>query len=686
MFAPEDILSYFPISNPTWIFFIVLCIILFAPLLFGKLRIPHIIGMILAGVAIGPFGGNILEADSSFEIFGKVGLYYILFLAGLEMDVNGFRRNKVKGAIFGFCTFTIPFISGFAVGYWGIGFSIAASLLLASILASHTLVTYPTVSRYGLNHAPSVTISIGATMMALIASLIVLAGISSTFEDEQGASFWLLFPTKVIAFIVAILYLYPRWVRWFFRKYSDNVTQYVFVMSLVFMAAAIGEFIGLEGIFGAFLTGLVINRHIPSNSSLMTRIEFVGNALFIPYFLISVGMMINLSLLFKGTNTIIIVLAMVLVGTISKYLAARLTAKLCHMNRYEHRMLFGLTEAHAAGALAMVMVGTRLEVAPGQHLISDDVLNGVVIMILCSCIISSFVTESASRKLAIGHSDNDEKNKGDDEKIIIPIHKESNMNVLVETALMMRNPNLNRGLIGLNVVLDDEKVEEAKSNGVKLLKKAENIVVASDVRMQTQSRIATNIANGILHALRENNSSEMIMGLHAANQEMSNPSNFIHDIIYGTHRQIAMLRFTMPISTMRRIHVLVPRKAEFEHGFHRWLTRILRMATQLDSRVVFYSTTETRVMIQSFAMNNFPLTRTSYELSTSMIGDIIDFNDVYKEDHMLVVVLARRGTLSYTPDFEKIALMLARGFTNHNLMVLYPDQYGHPEQRRAIRI
>ena len=681
MSTPEQILAYFPISNPTWIFFIVLSIILFAPLLFGKLRIPHIIGMILAGMAIGPYGFNILKADSSFEIFGRVGLYYILFLAGLEMDVAGFRRNKTQGLIFGLCTFCIPFVSGYAVGYWGLGFSAAASLLLASILASHTLVTYPTVSRYGLHHASSVTISIGATMLALMAALIVLAGISSSFEGEQGWGYWLLFPAKVVAFIGSILYLYPRWIRWFFRRYSDNVTQYVFVMSLVFMAAAIAEFIGLEGIFGAFLTGIVINRHIPTNSSLMTRIEFVGNALFIPYFLISVGMIINIMLLFQGTNTIVIVLAMVIVGTLSKYVAARLTAHICRMNRYEGRMLFGLTEAHAAGALAMVMVGTKL------NIISNDVLNGIVIMILCSCIISSFVTESAARKLALEkNAGEDNKNHGDDEKILIPIHKESNINVLVETALMMRNKRLNRGLIGLNVVLDDDKVEESKAEGLKLLKKAENIVAAADARMQIQSRIATNIANGILHAFRENDSSEMIMGLHSANQQMTNPSNFISDIIRGTHRQIMLMRFVMPISTIRRIHVLVPPKAEYEPGFQRWLTRVLRLATQQGSRVVFYTTPETRVVIQSFALNNFPLTRTAFELSKSMLGDVNDFNDVCHDDHMLIVVLARRGTLSYTPDFEKIRLRLSQGFTNHNLMVLYPDQFGHPEQRRAIRI
>ena len=348
----------FPITDPTWIFFLVLMIILFAPILLGRLRIPHIIGMILAGVAIGKYGFNILERDSSFELFGKVGIYYIMFLAGLEMDLENLKKNIGRALVFGALTFIIPFAIGMAVGMYVLNFSIGASLLLSCILASHTLVAYPIVGRYGLSSKASVSISIGGTMFALTVALFALAGVSGMFKGELDSSSWILFMLKCIVYCVFVFMVFPRFARWFFRTYEDNVMQYIFVLSLVFLSAALAELAGLEGIFGAFLAGLVLNRLVPRVSPLMNRTEFVGNALFIPYFLIGVGMLINLGALFSGWNTIKVVLVMVLVATFTKWLAAWLTQKIYHMSVAARQMMFGLSNAHAAGALAMVLVGS----------------------------------------------------------------------------------------------------------------------------------------------------------------------------------------------------------------------------------------------------------------------------------------------------------------------------------------
>ena len=418
-----DIGIHLPITDPTWIFFLVLMIILFAPILLGRLRIPHIIGMILAGVVIGKYGFNILERDSSFELFGKVGIYYIMFLAGLEMDLENLKKNLLKALVFGVLTFCIPFGIGMWVGMSYLEFGIGTALLLSCILASHTLVAYPIVGRYGMSRHASVSISIGGTMFALTVALFILAGISGMYKGELDSGSWIWFIAKCVAYCVFVFLVFPRFARWFFRHYEDNVMQYIFVLALVFLSAALAEQAGMEGIFGAFLAGLVLNRFIPHMSPLMNRTEFVGNALFIPYFLIGVGMLINLRALFNGGDTIKVVVVMVVVGTLTKWIAAWLTQLIYRMSKASRQMMFGLSNAHAAGALAMVRVGTKIEVEPGVFLMNDDMLNGVVLMILFSCVISSLVTEHAARTMALAEENGElDMNRGkEDERMMGPL-------------------------------------------------------------------------------------------------------------------------------------------------------------------------------------------------------------------------------------------------------------------------
>ena len=290
----------FPVTDPVWIFLIVLVIILFAPLLLNKLRIPHIIGMILAGVLIGEYGLNILERDSSFELFGQVGLYYIMFLAGLEMDMEDFRKNKVKGLVFGLLTFFIPMALGIITSMEMLGFSFVSSVLLASMYASHTLIAYPIVSRYGLSRQRSVTISIGGTAVTVTLALVVLALISGMYNGAATPIYWIMLVLKVTLICLVIVFVFPMLGRIFFRKYDDAVMQFVFVLALVFLGGGLISLAGMEGILGAFLVGLVLNPLVPKVSPLMNRLEFVGNALFIPYFLIGVGMIIDVRTFVAG--------------------------------------------------------------------------------------------------------------------------------------------------------------------------------------------------------------------------------------------------------------------------------------------------------------------------------------------------------------------------------------------------
>ena len=516
--------AYFPITNPTLIFFVVLCIILFAPIIMGKLRIPHIIGMVLAGVLVGKYGLNILERDNSFELFGRVGLCYIMFLAGLEMDTEGIKRNSSRFLIFGTLTCFVPLIMTYFMAMWLLDYSSPSSFLLGCIMASNTLIAYPIITRYGLHRNSSVSLSVGSSMISLFMALVMLAGLTASHSNlnTQHSTlslllFWLWFLLKIALFCAGSFLLIPRVTRFFLRRYSDAVMQFIFVLSVMFLSAALTEAIGLEAIFGAFFSGLILNRYIPHVSPLMNRIEFIGNALFIPYFLIGVGMLINVRTLFEGTHMLWIVGLIAFFGTFGKAVAAYLSSLLFKLPKAEGNMMFGLTSAHAAGAIAMIMVGMRIEVAPGQYLVTDDMLNGVVIMILVTCIVSTMMTEHAAQQIILrdnGQRTTDNTTSQTPEKILLCVKYPEIAPQLLELAIMMRNTKLNNELVALNVVYDDQNSSNHRKQGLQLLEQLQQQASASDVRMVTQVRLATNIANGIKHAFRETGASDIIMGMH----------------------------------------------------------------------------------------------------------------------------------------------------------------------------
>lgn len=677
-----DIGIHLPITDPTWIFFLVLMIILFAPIILGRLRIPHIIGMILAGVVIGKYGFNILERDSSFELFGKVGIYYIMFLAGLEMDLENLKKNLGRAFVFGILTFAIPFAVGMWVGMSLFRFSVGASLLLSSIFASHTLVAYPIVGRYGLSRHASVSISIGGTMFALTVSLFVLAGISGIYKGELDSGSWMLFVLKCVAYCVFVFWIFPRFARWFFRKYEDNVMQYIFVLALVFLSAALAELAGMEGIFGAFLAGLVLNRLIPHVSPLMNRTEFVGNALFIPYFLIGVGMLINLGTLFSGGETLKVVLVMVVVATVTKWIAAWLTQKIYRMSKASRQMLFGLSNAHAAGALAMVMVGTKIEIAPGEYLMNEGMLNGVVIMILFSCIISSMVTEHAARTMALAEENGemDMLRGKEDERMMVSIANPETVEPLVNMALLMRNPKSKKELLAVTVEVEyDEAKKQAKlAQRRKSLEHAARIASAVDVPMKTRCRLSTNAATGILNTASEMNATEIVLGLHHKHGLLDSfLGSFAQSILKGTHRQLMIVKCLMPVNTMRRLMVAVPPKAEYEAGFYKWVERLARIGGQLGCRVHFWAHPDTIQRISGYMEKFHSSVRVEFSTMDDW-DDLLMMSSKVAYDHLTVIVSARKGAISYQPSFEELPNQITKYFSNSSLMLIYPDQLGDP--------
>ena len=673
-----DIASCFPITDPTLIFFVVMLIILFAPIVMGKLRIPHIIGMVLAGVAVGQYGLNILVRDDSFELFGKVGLYYIMFLASLEMDIEGVRRNKGRFGVFGLLTFAVPSVMTYVACITVLHYSVLASLLLGCIMASNTLIAYPIVGRYGLQRKPSVTLSVGSSMISLLMALVSLAAIVASYGGNTGVMFWLLFVGKFVGYCVLMALLIPRLARWFLRRYSDAVMQFIFVMSMLFMSAALSEAVGLEGIFGAFVAGLILNRFIPHVSPLMNRIEFIGNALFIPYFLIGVGMLINLQLLFAGGGILGVVIMIVVFGTVGKAVAAYLASWLFRLPLSSGNMMFGLTSAHAAGAIAMLMVGMKMEVVPGVPLVTDDMLNGVVIMILFTCIISTIVTERSAQQITLRDKEmpEDSTASNSEEKVLIPMKYPEYAQRLVNLAMMMRNPKNNTQFVGLNVVYDDDDMLRNQEQGQRLLERMAQYSAATDIHMQTQVRVAANIANGIRHAYKEFRATEILIGMHM-HPEVSQKfwGEFHQSLFNGLNSQIIMARLTQPLTTIRRIQVAVPSRAQFEPGFYRWLERLCRLGSNLECHTEFFGREDVLPLIENYVLSRHHDMRVSYTKMAHW-AEMPNLAASISPDNLFVVVTARKGTVSYKNALEFLPDEITRHFSGSNIMIIFPDQHG----------
>ena len=592
---------HLPVTDPTWIFFLVLVIILFAPIVLERLRIPHIIGMILAGVVIGEHGFNILARDSSFELFGKVGLYYIMFLAGLEMNMEDFKSIRVKATVLGLLAFIFPLGIGIWTNLHLLGYSLATSVLLASMYASHTLIAYPIVIRYGINRQRAVSIAVGGTAVTDTLTLLVLAVVGGMYKGETSEMFWIWLVLKVVVLSVVIMYAFPRIGRWFFRRYSDNVVQYIFVMAMVFLGAGLMEFVGMEGILGAFLAGLVLNRLIPHVSPLMSHLEFVGNALFIPYFLIGVGMLIDVNVLFGHIDSVKVAVVMIIVALLGKWIASWLTQKIYKMRALERELMFGLSNAQAAATLAAVLVGYNIILPNGERLLNEDVLNGTILLILVTCVVSSFITEHAAKRIAMDDAEVSDEKAQEKEKFLIPVANPETLESLMSLAMVVRDEKQPDNLVALNVINDNNGSVKQEMRGKRSLERAAQIAASTSVRLKTVSRFDLNITTGILHTAKEYEATNIIIGLHCKMSIVDSFfGNLTENLLKNTYLQVMVARFLIPVNTLRRIIVAVPPKAEFEHGFMKWITHMCRMSSQLGCRVHFYAHPQTLGYIRGY--------------------------------------------------------------------------------------
>lgn len=658
-----------PFHEPVLIFSLVLFIILFAHLVLKRIKVPSIIGIIVAGIAVGPNGFNLLERDASIILFGTVGILYLMFLAGLEIDLRDFKKNRNKGIIFGLLTFSIPMILGIFSTYYILGFNILTSILLASMYASHTLLAYPIASRFGISKTESVSITVSGTIITDVAALLVLAIIAAIVKGELNQGFWIQLLISFTLFIIFTAFLVPRIGHWFFKRIeSDGGSQFVFILAIVFSCAFLATLSGIEGIIGAFFAGLALNKLIPRTSPLMNRLEFVGNTLFIPFFLLNVGMLVDLKTIFLGNESLFVGAVMSIVAISGKWLAAFISQKIFKYSKDDRNIIFGLSNAQAAATLAAVLVGFKLGI------FNEQVLNGTIIMILITCFVSSFVVEKAGKKIAIRESDKMADPNTGIERILVPVSNVASIEYLLDLALMIKSPKSKEPIYPLTVIKDDHEAQDKLIKSRAALEKAVKHASASDHPIQIISRIDSNISEGVARTIIELQISKILIGWNGK------PST--HDRIFGTvmdnllnksDQMIMVCRIIHPVHTAKRIIIMVPQNAEFEVGFVRWIKSVRLLSRQTGSNILFLSQKNT---LEKLKFANKSL-KPYFEASFKTIENLFDIELIARfthKDDLLIFISARKGTLSYNSRLDQTPRQVAKTFEENNFIILYPEQ------------
>ena len=668
-----------PIHDPILKFLIILAIILFAPLILDKIKVPHILGLIIAGAVVGPYGFNLILRDEGIIMSGTAGMLYLMFLAGLEIDFNELMRNRLRSVIFGLFTFLIPMVVGVLTGLYIFHFSISASLLMACMFASHTLITYPMVSKMGVKRNRAVTVTIGGTVITDTLALIVLSVVVGLSKGRIEPSFWLRLVASVIAFSSVIIILFPIIARAFFKRVSEGIAQYIFVLFMVFLGAVLAELAGLEGIVGAFFAGLALNRLIPHSSSLMNRIDFVGNAIFIPFFLIGVGMLIDYRVFISDWTTIITALIMTTGALLSKYGAAFFAQKSFGFTRDERTLIYGLSSARVAATLAMALVGYNLiigQTAEGSpiRLVGDVILNSTVLMIFITCTVASFSAQRAAHKIAMSEDIIIDNENDDEHHLLIPVYNENTLRDLMNFANLI-TPKSDNNQISVAAIIDNESNQQIQvKRAKKLFDNALHYSASNERVVDTCMRYDTSYTNGILNLLREHSSQDLLLDIDSTKQIKSSLIYKVsHNDMHNAEVTTIMYRSCQPIATIKRHVIVIPPNAELEFGFRSWITRIWAMLRSTGADALVYANSRTLSVIERIN-KAVPISIETREFLN--YKDVLIVTRELKTNDGLIFVMSKRLNPSFDESMEAIPIYIDTYFKDINLVLIYPYQHG----------
>jgi Kef-type K+ transport system membrane component KefB len=383
----------FPPDSAEWTFFVAALVLLAGPVLAERLRLPGLVGIILGGTLVGPFVLDWITQEGIVDSLGDLGLLYLMFIAGLELDLDEFQHNRRPALSFGALTFTIPLLLGLGVAL-SFGYGLATAVLYGSLWASHTLVAYPIVQEHGLTRQRAVGMAAGGTVITDTLALFVLAVVVGSHGSDSRPA--VIVGKLVLGLLVLAVYcvlVLPRVGRWSFAHLGEGRTpRFLFLLAALTSAALVADRVGLEGIIGAFFAGLALNRLVPSGSSLMEAVEFVGGVLLIPFFLLSTGMLLDPAQ-FREPRVLVLAGVSLAIVVAGKAAASYLSGRLAGFDSTEVRLVFGLTIAQAAATLAAVTIGTEVGI------FDKDLLSASLVVVLVTVVMAGIVTKAAAQRL-----------------------------------------------------------------------------------------------------------------------------------------------------------------------------------------------------------------------------------------------------------------------------------------------
>jgi len=624
-------------TEPILTFGLLLLIILIVPIFFQKLRLPGIVGLLLAGTIVGPKGLGFIEAAGVIDVLGKVGLLYLMFLAGLEINLSQFKKERNNTLIFGALTFLIPQITGTLVFIW-LGYSTPASILIASMFASHTLVAYPIISRLGLNKEKSVTTAVGGTIITDTVALLVLAVVARSVDGELNTIFWITLVGLFSLYLVFMFGVLPKMSYRFFQYMGEKGRfTYVYVIGMMLMCSWLAEVIGIEAIVGAFLAGLALNPLLSNKGPLKNRVEFFGDAFFIPLFLIFVGMQVDVQILVSGYDIWFIMGVMTSIVVIAKWVAAFISAKLLGFSNDQAWVIFGLTNSQAAATLAATFIGMEV------GLIGEEILNGAIMMILITCIIGPMVVEKFGLRLADETTLELETDTKIRQRILVPLSNPVTSAKLIEFASNLKIVDKSP-IFPLAVINTYKDVENQRSRAQKILEIARGHIHAVNSEANPIVETNLNIAEGIRNAAANNAITDIVIGWNGI---ISTPirifGSILDQVLLTTKQQTFICKLEKPVSTFKRVVLLINPQSYSGRNFLSLLETLLKLAENLktDFKILYYEQDEGKLKRDLY------LIKSEVEIGLRSIGTIDEVNKIIinelTESDLLIILNNRSG-------------------------------------------
>ncbi|MCC0178307.1 cation:proton antiporter [Waterburya agarophytonicola K14] len=661
-------LSLKPIRDPVAVFLVILAIMLVAPLIFEKFKLPGIVGLILAGVIVGPEGLGLLERGSNIILLSTIGLLFLMFMAGLETSLDDLKDNGDKAVVFGLATFIAPMVVGTSAMML-LGYGWLAAVLVASCFASHTLLALPVLGKLGIMRSSAVNVTLGGTLITNVLALLVLAVVVKAFEGELTLGFWLFLIPALTIYTFTTLWGVPKIGRWFFHKFGhDESAEFIFVLATLFVVSYIAGLIEVEPIIGAFLAGIALTPLIPQLSPLMNRIQFIGNTLFVPFFLISVGMLIDPLVLIREPKSLVVAVVMIVAELISKFIAAWVTGKWFGFKFPSTMVMFGLSIAQAASTLAAITVAYEIE------LVDRTTVNGIVAMILFTCIASPLVTERWGRQVTTAEKNpqSDNQNKVLAQRVLVPVANPNNEDNLLNLAIILAK-TADGTVLPLNVLSDREgKVSsEGRIQQRQLLDTAETLAHAANATVETIGRVDDGIDRGIVRTAIERDASLVVCGWKGySTYQDSFFGSMIDNVALQLPIPVLIARFVKPIANTARVFLAVTKRQALSEEFPQTLSIAKMLSNELKTSLeVLLVVTNKQTQLSASELTKLSADIVIGQLQGNFIKEVSQ--KIYKNDLLLLPVKTLEARLRNRSAVGTIPEAIARSHDNVSVVVIH---------------